>query len=174
MRYLGRLDEPNNIDLVSKDKKNGYDRIIISGLNTRSIRSSYVTGELAQHSELDENNKPYKAFLVDNKNAGYNEKYWNGWGYSYRWTEYSEGWSTVNNGTPNYCPAGWRVPSQRELSLLIRAIMPETKESFVTRTKYSQTLALTPYRYGFFYSQGGMGLKSDNGGGKIRCVKDDY
>lgn len=174
MRYLGRLDEPNNIDLVSKDKKNGYDRIIISGLNTRSIRSSYVTGELAQHSELDENNKPYKAFLVDNKNAGYNERYWNGWGYSYRWTEYSEGWSTVNNGTPNYCPAGWRVPSQRELSLLIRAIMPETKESFVTRTKYSQTLALTPYRYGFFYSQGGMGLKSDNGGGKIRCVKDDY
>lgn len=171
MRYLGRLDKPDNdnIELVSKDKKNGYDRIIISGLNTRSIRSSYVTGELAQHSELDENNKPYKAFLVDGKNAGYYR--WGTWG---NWIEYSEGWSTVNNGTPNYCPAGWRVPSQRELSLLIRAIMPQTEESFVTRTKYSQTLALTPYRYGFFYSNGGMGLKSNNDGGKIRCVKDDY
>ena len=169
MRYLGRLDKPDNIDLVSKDTKGGYDRIIISGLNARSIRSSYVTGELAQHNELEENNKPYKAFLVDNKNAGYYR--WGTWG---SWIEYSEGWLTVNNGTPNYCPAGWRVPSQRELSLLIRTIMPETEGNFVSRTKYSQTVFLDPHRYGFFYSKGGMGLKSDNGEGKIRCVKDDY
>lgn len=158
MRYLGRLDKPDNIDLVSKDKKNGYDRITISGLNTRSIRSSYVTGELASHSELEENNKPYKAFLVySNDMYGMNSP------------------TAIASIVNSPCPSGWRIPSQRELSLLIRAIMPETKGDFVARTKYSQTLDLLPYRYGFFYHGGGMGLQSAfYTVGNIRCVKDDY
>lgn len=157
MRYLGRLDKPDNIDLVSKDKKNGYDRIIISGLNTRSIRSSYVTGELAQHSELDENNKPYKAFLVYNQDN--------------RNTVTSKNAITVQNSS---CPDGWRIPSQRELSLLIREIMPTTSYPYVSRTAYSHTLDALNSRIGFFYQNKGMGLQSNNGKGKIRCVKDNY
>lgn len=157
MRYLGKLDKPDNIDLVSKDTKGGYDRIIISGLNARSIRSSYVTGELAQHNELEENNKPYKVFLVYNYDMnGMNSP------------------TAIASRVNSPCPSGWRIPSQRELSLLIRAIMPGTGDDFVARTKYSETLDLEPYRYGFFY-HGGMGLQSDSSAvGKIRCVKDDY
>ena len=166
MRYLGRLDKPENIELVSKDKKNGYDRIIISGLNTRSIRSSYVTGELAQHSELDENNKPYKAFLVHKEDV--------------RYAITSRYAITAQNTT---CPSGWRIPNQRELSLLIRAgaaIVPAHNEQkkeggYVSRTAYSHTLDALSNRIGFFYNVGGMGLQSDEKyKGFIRCVKDDY
>ncbi|SEF67332.1 fimbrial protein [Parabacteroides chinchillae] len=181
-RYLGRIDKPDDskIQIWSKSKKiyNGenYDKLELRYMDKKALRSSSDGGnQLAMHTELSENTKPYKSFLIYNENKTGGK------------------WSDVNGVSPNYipkteeqggCPKGWRIPNQRELTLLVRALDISKGTSgnymnYVARTKFSgknnsgkDYLGRTCE--GFFFSEGGLGITrtTDTRYGFVRCVRD--
>lgn len=169
MRYLGKVDAGGSVPQYVSGKNSGQFaagkecmQITLDLLNPLCLRP-FADNTLTAHTEVSENNMPYKSFLVypEEKRGGK--------------------WNDVNNSPSSYCPSGWRVPNQRELSLIAMVYsnytnFSDTSHGLVTRTGYS--LGTNPlYKnpsYGYVYSNSGMGLSSSNNnvGGYIRCVKD--
>ena len=124
-----------------------YDVVKITYLNNNSIRGSKNSSSLTKHNELEENNKPYEAFALAKGDIEYN----------------------------NSCPRGWRIPNQREMSLMYSLYgigASDASKRYITSTEFSGF----PSRM-FILSKGGMGVGyiSDVPGGMrnwIRCVRD--
>lgn len=68
IRYLGKVEGPETplVEKVKSGYLSTYTVLKMSNLNKNSIRRSKASGELAEHNELQENNKPYAAFAVQN------------------------------------------------------------------------------------------------------------
>lgn len=149
IRYLGKL-EGSETSIVKKDtyRENNvsYDVVRTTYLNNNSIRGSKNSSSLTKHNELEENNKPYEAFAIAKGDIG-----------------------------NNTCPRGWRIPNQREMSLMYSLYgigANDASRRYITSTEFSGY----PDRR-FILSKGGMGVGyiSDipNGmGNYIRCVRD--
>lgn len=74
IRYLGSLNGPetpivNSIRGGYSENFKSYDVLKMSLLNDNSIRGSKTSSSLAEHNELQENNKPYVAFAVSNSDS---------------------------------------------------------------------------------------------------------
>lgn len=170
MRYLGQVEKPTDDELKwwKQETRDGLIKVSMTHLNTNSIRSSYTTGELVMHTEVEENNKPYEAFWVYGEDM-----------------RISRTWAEVNGSYGNYtnssvCPEGWRIPNQRELTLLMRA-RNTTAGNYISRTRFTGTDGKGmgydgKQRFGFVFSNGGMGVsaKTNDVRGDIRCVRDDH
>lgn len=148
--------------LIIKSVDNKYD---VSRLNAKSLRQSYVSGELPNHFETYENNRPYR--------GGF-EVYPVLLGQEKTLSEYKE---------KSPCPRGWRIPNQREYSIY-DAMLGGTSngDKVVTRTNFSYELAEGGYTASpanlnnttrsFFFQKGGMGVSRGGDKGLVRCVKD--
>ena len=158
--------------------------ISVAGLNTSSLRSGKtINAELLAHNESQENNKPYVGGFTFYKDVtqAYEEPSTNNY-----W-EYV----IVNGNLNGGCPAGYRVPSQKELILMKSKINDKdfTDHELLSRTHSS--LWETGVGQPLGYWVGGYVLHNygefvcvlvtvQNGGGqsghndyKLRCVKDD-
>lgn len=179
MRYLGKLEKPDDTEMIKINKvESNKTLLVLNKIDKMSIRNSYSIGELGMHTEVDENNKPYKEFWVYNSDKP--AQTWTGanvLGY------YSPGFNENTYNDKSSCTTlgeGWRIPNQRELTLLLR-VLEHYNNEYVARTKYSGK-DKTGYDYsdrartGFLFSNGGMGVSSrgDKASGYIRCVKDNY
>ena len=150
IRYLGKL-EGSETSIVKKDtyRENNvsYDVVRTTYLNNNSIRGSKNSSSLTKHNELEENNKPYEAFAIAKGDIEYN----------------------------NSCLRGWRIPNQREMSLMYSLYgigANDASKRYITSTEFSGF----PSRM-FILSKGGMGVGyiSDIPHGMrnyIRCVRD--
>ncbi len=164
----------------------------LSRLGYASKRSAYDGGnELAEHNEREESNKPYVKFQVHNGQNFYRSR---GQNVNYSWNQfnarlYPDSW-WVEAESP--CPAGYRVPNQRELGIMIT--IPDLQEELdaqsrtITNTAFSMNgegLYEDGDRPGFIY-RGDEGTflldtdtynpnrdtsTTDNKGG-TRCVRD--
>lgn len=102
--------------------------IDLSNMNPKSLRSNFETTTLPPHNEQSANNRPYTRFevyddispspIVEGKNG--DSGYWGWLGYSHDeidliWKNLYQ-WNYFQNSNP--CPAGYRVPNQRELLIM--------------------------------------------------------
>lgn len=148
IRYLGKL-EGGETSVVNKstyrENNVSYDVVKITYLNNNSIRGSKNSSSLTKHNELEENNKPYEAFAIMTYDIGYNSS----------------------------CPGGWRIPNQREMSLMYSLYgigANDASKRYITSTEFSGNPARR-----FILSKGGMGVGYISEPGMsnfIRCVRD--
>ncbi|MEG2240529.1 MAG: FimB/Mfa2 family fimbrial subunit [Alistipes sp.] len=135
-------------------------------LDEKSIRGFSTVGELSDHTERDVRgyNKPWKQFKVHTETHGTNLTW-----------EQIRTRSQPNGATP-VCPQGWRVPNQRELSLMYSR-MPRNSTTWPLSNQFSRTgfTFATNDRPGFAVSQSGLTFFLLNGAGTsggVRCVQD--
>ncbi|MEG1864341.1 MAG: FimB/Mfa2 family fimbrial subunit [Alistipes sp.] len=140
--------------------------INLDKLDEKSIRGFSTVGELADHNERDVRgyNKPWTKFEINAATSGNNLT-----------------WEAVRarsqpGGTNPVCPVGWRVPNQRELSLMYSR-MPKNNTSWPLRDHFSRTaFSFSPStRPGFSVTTNAGVLYLLNGSdasGGVRCVRD--
>lgn len=163
--------------IFSYKYNNGF--IDLSRLDSKSIRGFYTVEELPDHELRDSRgyNKPYKKFeiMYDTYGSGLS-------------------WETVRGrsqpgGNNSVCPDGWRVPTQRELSIMF-SLMKNISEGVSGKDKYFKAWPIngdhfsrtgfnkvwTTERPGFAVTNDGGVLymiSGINGGsGGVRCVRD--
>lgn len=172
LRNLGiPLDKPDMepadlVEVYQISNTRGY-RIDLSNMNEDSRRTNFETA-LAAHNERQADNRPYTYFEVHPNYFGGEDGKWYGWQY-YQ--------------TYNPCPAGYRIPNQREL-LIMSTRLPSsawndgyTGQYYMCQTAFSMK-GISPYtdaRVGFIWHKGGNfilvnGSKDEIG--VVRPVKD--
>lgn len=183
---LENIDEsPEDYATVSTSSWNGryQEQIIeVSDLSSEA-RRAYTSGYLPANSERSYNNRPYQKFAVIINNLYPTS------GATTRWNVYYE---NEEEYTP--CPAGYRIPNQRELMLLYTRIpslfnsdtdyMTKTEFSFKDYAPYTTEADQHGERIGFSYAGGNLYLissKAKNNYGqlvdnipvvRVRCVRD--
>lgn len=178
-RNLGRTygvinpQEGDIPDLVVSKENEKYRLIEVKNLNTKSFRNKQIRNELGKHFEDEENNKLYKAYLVQKKTVATGRKL----------VEVNE--KANNNNSPCDTENGWRLPNQREYTMF--ADRYDNTGIYITRTLYSfGRLSTGPGSYGanssqgyntngYMYNGGHMGLSgpgSTDYNADIRCVRD--
>lgn len=198
VRNLGlslKTEEEKYKDYVQKENDGtSYERTVNVGNNTRTYTEkwiqisrleqntlrAYEPNRLPQHNEQSDYNRPYTRFAMlvsqkdQNNPSSINAVYpLNGTG---KWLTY---YNSESNGTP--CPAGYRIPNQREL-MLMYTTYPELFDSFYgyewdfmckTAFSYNGGNAYGNYRIGFTYDVG-RPYDSAFGGNLnlINCVDD--
>ena len=150
---------------VKPDDMATYDamtrRISLARIDQQSIRGYFQTAELPEHHEREAANKPWRIFEVLNTPSG---------GHGYNWESLRSAASAGNSP----CPAGYRIPNQRELALMHSRIGNDgnwTLNNHFSRTRFQ----FDSGRPGFSVSQnnGVLYLLSGTGNyGGVRCVKD--
>ncbi len=140
----------------------------LSKLDAASIRGYTQAAELQEHHEREQDNKPWWRFQVEKSTHGT----------LMSWIDVRD---AVNNGS-SPCPAGWRVPNQRELSLMQSRVKDTswTAKNHMSRTRF-QFNPTGGQRVGFAVSASNdaagnlflINSITDNGEkGGVRCVKD--
>lgn len=170
LRNLGiPLDQPDlePADLVSVHQMGatgGY-QIDVTNMNEKSRRPNYETA-LAAHNERQQDNRPYAYFEV---HPDYFAGAYNNW---YTWQYYQ---------TYNPCPAGYRIPNQRELLIMsTRLPVAAWNDGYIGDHYMSQTafslMGQSPYtdkRVGFIWHKNGNFILVNGGEtGVVRPVKD--
>ena len=136
-------------------------RISLARIDQQSIRGYFQTAELPEHHEREAANKPWRIFEVLNTPSG---------GHGYNWESLRSAASAGNSP----CPAGYRIPNQRELALMHSRIGNDgnwTLNNHFSRTRFQ----FGSNRPGFSVSQGNSVLYLLTGTGNyggVRCVKD--
>lgn len=157
--------------------------ITLPYINKGALRSSFDNASSLSYAHIDdmgENNRPYTGLFVLNTPV---EATWR--------QLYDSERSTTNK----ICPAGYRVPNQREMILMIRAITSWPSGAYgMLNGQY--IYGRTSYNFGEFYyysagkrisrrtstttntnshvsEQVSGGLGPDSSTGKVRCVKDN-
>lgn len=173
-RCVRNLGIPKNAaKTVRPDDFATYDEatrtITLTRLDAKSIRGFKTSEELDDHNERDVRgyNKPWKAFKINSTTHGNNLS-----------------WQTViarskPGGRNPVCPAGWRVPNQRELALMYSK-MPRNSTSWPLTDHFAKSsFSFNPVggdRIGFSVkNEGGVFYLLHNNSneiGGVRCVQD--
>ena len=211
VRNLGlslNAEEEEYEDYVQKERdRTSYEREVRIGYNTRTYTEkwikvsrleqntlrAYEPNRLPQHDEQSDYNRPYTQFamLISQQNMGE----WNTTDAVYPLDNKTNKWKDLYeeeaNGNP--CPAGYRIPNQREL-MLMYTTYPEYFNSenymqygwdFMCKTAFSYdggSVYGTDVRIGFVYDvgrdysniDGNLKLLDNNDtyNVRVRCVRD--
>lgn len=173
VRDLG-MDSQYNLDQTPqayvevKDNPDGTKLVKNTYLNKACIRY-FTSRDLDEGSELSEENKVYWQFSVAPENS---------LAFEDAFVTINENITNSNTGNP-YCPAGYRLPNQRELSLIYFTgnITGLSLPTMPTRTYWSMgTIGRNPYREDKNYfgkNEGTLFLASPGQKATgIRCVRD--
>ena len=160
------------VDVI--DNPDGTWEVNNTYLNKACIRY-YTSRDLEEGSELSEENKVYWKFLVYSDNAVIKPT---------NYVALNKKITDSDTGNP-YCPQGYRLPNQRELSLMKLNITNLDLPSMPTRTFWSMGKLgnVRPLKTGndanktyFGYNRNNGNLFLETGNGvpitRIRCVKD--
>ncbi len=168
VRNLG-LPADASIDVVPDDfatYDTGVNIMKLSKLDERSMRGFSMVMELPDHTERDPRgyNKPWYAFEIASSTTGT----------SYTWEQVRQ--RSQPGGTTPVCPAGWRVPNQRELALMFSRIRTASfwpLSNHFSRTGFTWGGSARP---GFAVSKDAgvfyliNNVNAETGG--VRCVRD--
>lgn len=186
VRNLGiSLNEPDkpfdsyvSVDKGTYTNEDGetYNELVISmdKMEANSVRSAiYQDAELPTHTERSYVNRPYNKFAVI-MNDGYG---------SGQWGNTASSWSYYQDH--NVCPAGYRMPNQREL-MLMYIYIPQSayademswvggNRRYMSGTGFGFENYYSDTREGFIYetsNSGVMFLSHGSETGYVRCVRD--
>lgn len=185
VRNLGiRLDESDKTpdDYISWDEAS---RVVdMSRLGYAAKRTAYDGGNnLDEHNERDVLNRPYTKFQVYTAQSFYQDR----WGdnIDLSWNEIHDRLYPTWGRSESPCPAGYRLPNQREVGIMltIPALKSEMSDTrTITNTAFSMNgtgIYSAGNRPGFLYDgyDGAFILDTDTNGntGKVggtRCVRD--
>lgn len=142
------------------------DKIInLNKINTKSIREQYLTTELAAHThtDLDGANAPYHKFQVASSAVES----------SIAPKKLKEDILGNNSPCKDYQQdgdgAGWRLPNQRELQMIVRSGVINMDLGLITYTTYEYSKSRM-YYYNTDYKN--LALTSDENQRRVRCVRD--
>lgn len=146
--------------------------VTMDNVDEKALLTSGESGELNAHTERSALNKPAKKFKISNEKY-YGKGYTDGWG-NWHWTGITPTQEHVVGGTfkcyNNYEEGdrNWRVPNQRELSLMFLVDKEKIKNTYC-RTKFSNP----DFRKSWTYSGGvfTMDVSKWDATGSIRCIK---
>lgn len=111
------LTKGNGISTTKTDDTTTEYHINLEYINPTALRTAADNGGALPYSDLDaigENNRPYYGFIVD-------PDYY-GTGKNEGTTTWRAVYTAEMNGTGRVCPAGYRVPNQREMVIMSRSI----------------------------------------------------
>lgn len=161
--------------------------ITLPYMNLGALRSSYDNGNSLPYANVDdigENNRPYKGLFVSATTVN---------------ADWRQAYDSERSTTNKVCPKGYRVPNQREIILMTRAISVDNWDEGAYVMLNGQVLNRSASNFGEFYyylgkdNQGQLtdnrisrmlstiptGQEVSNGRGpdgytaKVRCVKDN-
>lgn len=145
--------------------------VTLDNVDEKALLTSGGAGELNAHTERSDLNKPAKQFQIASETyKDTNHSYYNNG--NLVWTTQKQ---IVEDGTVkcygNYSEGGdknWRVPNQRELSLMFLVDKEKIKDTYC-RTKFSYP----DFRKSWTYSGGvfTMDVSKWNATGSVRCIK---
>lgn len=146
--------------------------VTMDNVDEKALLTSGGSGELNAHTERSALNKPAKKFKISNEKY-YGEGYTDGWG-NWHWTGITPTQEHVVGGTfkcyNNYEEGdrNWRVPNQRELSLMFLVDKGKIENTYC-RTEFSYP----NFRKSWTYSGGvfTMDVSKWNATGSVRCIK---
>lgn len=146
--------------------------VTLDNVDEQALLTSGGSGELNAHAERSALNKPAKKFKISNEKY-YGEGYTDGWG-NWHWIGVTPTQEHVVGGTfkcyNNYEEGdrNWRVPNQRELSLMFLVDKGKIENTYC-RTKFSYP----NFRKSWTYSGGvfTMDVSKWNATGSVRCIK---
>lgn len=145
--------------------------VTLDNVDEKALLTSGGSGELNAHTERSALNKPTKQFQIASKTYVDTDHYYYNNG-NYVWTTQKQ---IVEDGTVKcygkYSEGGstnWRVPNQRELSLMFLVDKEKIKNTYC-RTKFSYP----NFRKSWTYSGGvfTMDVSKWDATGSIRCIK---
>lgn len=145
--------------------------VTLDNVDEKALLTSGGSGELNAHTERSELNKPAKQFQIASNTYVDTDHYYYNNG-NYVWTTQKQ---IVEDGTVKcygkYSEGGstnWRVPNQRELSLMFLVDKEKIKNTYC-RTKFSYP----DFRKSWTYSGGvfTMDVSKWDATGSIRCIK---
>lgn len=145
--------------------------VTLDNVDEKALLTSGGSGELNAHTERSALNKPTKQFQIASNTYVDTDHYYYNNG-NYVWTTQKQ---IVEDGTVKcygkYSEGGstnWRVPNQRELSLMF-LVDKEKIENTYCRTKFSYP----DFRKSWTYSGGvfTMDVSKWNATGSVRCIK---
>lgn len=145
--------------------------VTLDNVDEKALLTSGGAGELNAHTERSELNKPAKQFQIASNTYVDTDHYYYNNG-NYVWTTQKQ---IVEDGTVKcygkYSEGGdknWRVPNQRELSLMFLVDKGKIENTYC-RTKFSYP----DFRKSWTYSGGvfTMDVSKWNATGSIRCIK---
>lgn len=145
--------------------------VTLDNVDEKALLTSGGSGELNAHTERSELNKPAKQFQIASDTYVDTDHYYYNNG-NYVWTTQKQ---IVEDGTVKcygkYSEGGstnWRVPNQRELSLMFLVDKEKIKNTYC-RTKFSNP----DFRKSWTYSGGvfTMDVSKWDATGSIRCIK---
>lgn len=145
--------------------------VTLDNVDEKALLTSGGAGELNAHTERSELNKPAKQFQIASNTYVDTDHYYYNNG-NYVWTTQKQ---IVEDGTVKcygkYSEGGstnWRVPNQRELSLMFLVDKGKIENTYC-RTKFSYP----SFRKSWTYSGGvfTMDVSKWNATGSIRCIK---
>lgn len=145
--------------------------VTLDNVDEKALLTSGGAGELNAHTERSDLNKPAKQFQIASNTYVDTDHYYYNNG-NYVWTTQKQ---IVEDGTVkcygNYSEGGdknWRVPNQRELSLMFLVDKGKIENTYC-RTKFSYP----DFRKSWTYSGGvfTMDVSKWNATGSIRCIK---
>lgn len=145
--------------------------VTLDNVDEKALLTSGGAGELNAHTERSELNKPAKQFQIASNTYVDTDHYYYNNG-NYVWTTQKQ---IVEDGTVKcygkYSEGGstnWRVPNQRELSLMFLVDKGKIENTYC-RTKFSYP----NFRKSWTYSGGvfTMDVSKWNATGSIRCIK---
>lgn len=145
--------------------------VTLDNVDEKALLTSGGAGELNAHTERSELNKPAKQFQIASNTYVDKDHYYYNNG-NYVWTTQKQ---IVEDGTVKcygkYSEGGstnWRVPNQRELSLMFLVDKAKIQDTYC-RTKFSYP----DFRKSWTYSGGvfTMDVSKWNATGSIRCIK---
>lgn len=136
---------------------------VIANLNyvdSRAVQQGkYSSAQLVPHTEIDDGNKPFPLFEIANYERG-----------DERQVKYLLD-GTWNCSDYNEVGKGWRVPNQRELSVMYLVGKISDLESCVTKSSDEKP---TPTRLFWYYKDKVVLMKHDDGTFKVklRCIRE--
>ena len=139
-------------------------------VDEKALNTSGEQGELNAHNERSALNKPAKKFKISNAKY-YGEGYTDWWG-NWHWTGVTPTQEHVVDGTftcYNYKEGDkkWRVPNQRELSVMYLVDKTKIKDTYC-RTKFSNPDFRKSWTYdGSIFT---MNVSSWTATGSVRCI----
>lgn len=146
--------------------------VTLNNVDEKALNTSGEQGELNAHTERSALNKPAKKFKISNDKY-YGEGYTD-WRGNWHWKGVTPTQEHVVDGTfkcYNYYEEGdkkWRVPNQRELSLMYLVDKGKIKDTYC-RTEFSNTDFRKSWTYnGSIFT---MNVSSWTATGSVRCIK---
>lgn len=153
-------------DYVTHDASNRT--FYLQYMNESSLRPAgdYTEEEFAIHTELDPTNRPFLQFEYAEKTIDNEVISW-----------YAKNEKVTNGQSPckNLSGTGWRLPNQRELSLMGARCGKDDGGWGSGDSNWSRTTSTLPRKINLGYSfnsQGQMTIPTSNYTGTVRCVRD--